>query len=60
LSSSFNELNSVLTETIDILDETGNKIGESSWEELNRGVDSYGRNLSLTNEELATYKSLVE
>lgn len=60
LSSSFKELNNILTETVDILDESGDKIGESSWKELTKGVDSYGRNLSLTNEELATYKSLVE
>ena len=60
LSNQYNQLNSILTDTIDILDESGEKTGESHWEELSKGVDSYGRNLSLTNEELTAYKSLVE
>lgn len=60
LATSYDQLNSILTDTIDILDESGKKIGESDWKELSEGVDSYGRNLNLTNEELATYKQLAE
>lgn len=60
LTTSYDQLNSILTDTIDILDESNKKIGESNWEELSKGVDSYGRNLNLTNEELAAYKQLAE
>ena len=54
------QLNSILNDTIQILNESGEAIGNSNWLELSEGVDNYGRNLALTNEEMATYKQLAE